>query len=67
MGKVTERSPMHQRILLTSYVLGSLASLLGSLAAIYATLEKNELKYPNINGPNINKETNDSSKRYFDL
>jgi len=38
--------PLHHRLLIASYVVGAVATLLGTLAAIGATLERHGPQYP---------------------
>ncbi len=66
MSIVTERS-IHQRLLIASYILGAVSSLLGTLAAIGVTLERNELYYPPINTPPPHGPAKTPEpRRYFD-
>lgn len=59
--------PLHQRLLIASYILGSVSTLLGALAAVGATLERNELQYPPVNGPTPSQPPKPSEpRRYFD-
>jgi hypothetical protein len=65
-----EGRPVHERLLIAAYIFGALSTLLGALAALGATVEKKDLKYPNINGPNPptpNKDPTEGSKRYFEM
>ncbi len=70
MNELKNRS-VHQRLLLAAYVLGAVSSLLGTLAAIGFTLEKDNLKYPDIAGPipppQTGKDGVEPTKRYFEL
>jgi hypothetical protein len=64
--------PVHQRLLIASYILGAVASLLATLGAIGSTVEQESLKYPNIHGPTPppappGKEPTEASRRYFDM
>ena len=62
--------PIHQRLLIASYILGSISTLLAALAAIGATVDQGRLEYPPVNGPIPSPPTGKStepSKRYFEM
>jgi len=66
MNNFKERS-IHQRLLVASYILGALSSLLRTLAAIGSTMERNDLQYPSVNSqPPTTEKGADTTKRYFD-
>lgn len=59
--------PLHYRLLVASYILGSVATLLGTLAAIGATWERNDLQYPPLDGVDVppSRFASDSMDRHF--
>jgi hypothetical protein len=62
-----QNTPMHRKLLVASYFLGALSTLLSALAAISAASEHGKLLYPDIN--NTAQPTNPASnaKKYFEL
>ena len=62
--------PIHQRLLIASYVLSSIGTLLGALAALGATIDHGKLEYPPVsNGatpPLPTSKSSDAGKKYFE-
>ena len=65
----SNKRPVHQKLLVASYILASVSTLLGALAAIGATIEQGKLEYPPVNnGPMpVSTPPKQPERKYFDL
>jgi len=57
----------HHRLLIASYFLAALSTLLSALAAISAASENGKLLYPDINNPTQPTNPAPNTKKYFEL
>lgn len=64
-----QSKPIHHKLLIASYVLGALSTLLSALAAVSACSESGKLLYPDINNStqSFNNNTTSNAKRYFEM
>lgn len=61
-------TPTHHKLLVASYFLAAMSTLLSALAAISAASENGKLLYPDINGTaQPFNNTTSNAKRYFEL
>jgi hypothetical protein len=59
--------PTHKKLLIASYFLGAVSTLLAALAAISAASENDKLLYPDINGQQPQTNPTSNARKYFDL
>ena len=62
-----QSKPIHHKLLIASYVLGALSTLLSALAAVSACSETGKLLYPDINSATQPTNSTSNAKRYFEL
>lgn len=62
-----QSKPIHHKLLIASYILGALSTLLSALAAVSACSENGKLLYPDINTPQPSNNQASNAKKYFEL